>query len=75
MNLTIEEVEKDLEISKRDLQLMDLIVCNINNFIQNDLRENRSEFRKDIRMWKALQEKCRRIHNKIESKYAELKSI
>lgn len=71
---TIEQIERDLCFSHRDMNCLMRVIDGLTAFIQcgDECGENREAFRCDVLRFQILLQEAKRIHATIEKKEAEV---
>lgn len=72
--LTIEEVQSDLEDTKRDITRLTAIVENLHAFIFDSVHKNRALLRTDLFKYETFLLRARDLLPRIEAKLNSLKS-
>lgn len=73
--LTLEEVQKDKEFSKTDIEALSWIVQGIERFMYNPCGENRSDFRVDLMKYESLlSEALTKVNSALALEVANLKT-
>lgn len=71
-SVTIEECDKDIQISEQEIHYLNQVIDGINGFINADTRESRYYLQHDVYKYQNLLQDCKRIKAKIETYRDEL---